>query len=129
MRLQTRLFFGTAALVLALMATQWWLHQRQLRAVETELGTVAAAVGKDILTFSPETLAPELNQVAHGMVRVGSLGHVSGPYEWSFSVWGEVPSAAARLREIEKHDLRGTHFTFICTFLSLLTSIDTLVAA
>jgi len=54
MRLQTRLFLGTAVLVLALMAAQWWLHLRQLRTVEAELGAVAASVGKDMLAFGPD---------------------------------------------------------------------------
>jgi len=53
MKLQTRLFLGTAVLVLALMAAQWWLHQRQLRIVEAQLGEVAASVGKDILQAGP----------------------------------------------------------------------------
>jgi signal transduction histidine kinase len=50
MRIQTRLFLGTAALVLALMAVQWWLHARQLRAIERDLGRVATSVGKEILS-------------------------------------------------------------------------------
>jgi len=37
MRIQTRLFFGTALLVLVLTATQWLLHRRQLAAIEREL--------------------------------------------------------------------------------------------
>ena len=68
MRIQTRLFLGTALLVLALMATQWWLHLRQLRAMEAELGAVAASVGKDILQFGPNTFIREGNHEAHGMV-------------------------------------------------------------
>lgn len=70
MRIQTRLFLGTALLVLALMATQWWLHLRQLQAMEAELGAVAASVGKNILQFGPETMLPALNTEAHGMVWV-----------------------------------------------------------
>jgi signal transduction histidine kinase len=50
MRIQTRLFLGTAALVLALMGLQWWLYARQLRAIEEELTNVAASVGKDVLS-------------------------------------------------------------------------------
>jgi signal transduction histidine kinase len=49
MRIQTRLFFGTAALVLALMAVQLWLHARQLSAIEGGIGTVATTVGQRIL--------------------------------------------------------------------------------
>jgi len=70
MRIQTRLFLGTALLVLALMATQWWLHLRQLRAMEAELGAVAASVGKDILQFGPNTFIREGNMETHGMVWV-----------------------------------------------------------
>ena len=50
MRIQTRLFLGTAALVLALMGLQWWLYSRQLRAIEDELSHVATSVGKGVLT-------------------------------------------------------------------------------
>ena len=74
MRIQTRLFLGTALLVLALMATQWWLHLRQLRAMEAELGAVAASVGKDILKFGPETLMAGFNEKTHGMVWVDGEG-------------------------------------------------------
>jgi len=75
MRIQTRLFLGTALLVLALMATQWWLHLRQLRAMEAELGAVAASVGKDMLQFGPATMLPALDKEAHGMVWVdGTTG-------------------------------------------------------
>jgi signal transduction histidine kinase len=74
MRIQTRLFLGTAMLVLALMATQWWLHLRQLRAMEAELGAVAASVGKDILQFGPATMLPALKKEAHEMVWVDGEG-------------------------------------------------------
>jgi signal transduction histidine kinase len=50
MRIQTRLFLGTAALVLAVMGLQWWLYTRQLRSIEEELTKVAASVGKDVLS-------------------------------------------------------------------------------
>ena len=50
MRIQTRLFLGTATLVLALMALQWWLYARQLRAIEEDLARVATSVGKEILS-------------------------------------------------------------------------------
>lgn len=50
MRIQARLFLATAFLVLALMGVQWWLHARQLRALESELGAVAASVSKGMLT-------------------------------------------------------------------------------
>jgi signal transduction histidine kinase len=70
MRIQTRLFLGTALLVLALMAVQWWLHLRQLRAMEAELGAVAASVGKDILQFGPAAFMHEFNRTAGDMVWV-----------------------------------------------------------
>ena len=50
MRIQTRLFLGTAALVLALMALQWWLYARQLRSIEDEVTRVATTVGTRILS-------------------------------------------------------------------------------
>jgi len=78
MRIQTRLFLGTALLVLALMATQWWLHLRQLRAMEAELGAVAASVGKDILQFGPATLLPVGKNEARGMVWIDGEGADGG---------------------------------------------------
>ena len=48
------------ALVLALMAVQWWLHQRQLEALESELSSVAASVGKDMLSGAPEGVSNPL---------------------------------------------------------------------
>ena len=50
MRIQTRLFLGTATLVLALMALQWWLYARQLRSIENQVTRVATTVGTSILT-------------------------------------------------------------------------------
>jgi signal transduction histidine kinase len=50
MKIQTRLFVGTAALVLSLMAIQWWLYSRQLRSIEQELTAVATSVGEGMLT-------------------------------------------------------------------------------
>jgi signal transduction histidine kinase len=50
MRIQTRLFLGTAALVLALMGLQWWLYARQLRSIENEVTRVATTVGTSVLT-------------------------------------------------------------------------------
>lgn len=60
MRIQTRLFLGTAALVLALMAVQWWLHARQLRAIESELGGIATSVGKEILSGETAFFGPSI---------------------------------------------------------------------
>ncbi len=50
MRIQTRLFLGTAALVLTLMGLQWWIYSRQLRSIEGDLGRVATTVGREILS-------------------------------------------------------------------------------
>lgn len=50
MRIQTRLFLGTAFLVLALMGMQFWLYARQLRSIEDGLTRVATSVGRGILT-------------------------------------------------------------------------------
>ena len=61
MRIQTRLFLGTALLVLALMAVQWWLHTRQLRRIEDQLATVATSVGKDILNSVPPFLVGQVD--------------------------------------------------------------------
>lgn len=49
MRIRTRLFLGTAALVLALVALQFWLQLRQLRAVEGEIARVATSIGRGLL--------------------------------------------------------------------------------
>jgi signal transduction histidine kinase len=50
MRIQARLFLGTAALVLALMGLQWWLYARQLRSIEDDLTDVAATVSTGVLS-------------------------------------------------------------------------------
>jgi signal transduction histidine kinase len=50
MRIQTRLFLGTAALVLTLMAVQWWIYTRQLRSIEDEVTRVATTVGTHVLS-------------------------------------------------------------------------------
>jgi signal transduction histidine kinase len=41
---------GTAALVLALMALQWWIYSRQLRSIEDDVTRVATTVGSRILS-------------------------------------------------------------------------------
>ncbi len=50
MRIQTRLFLGIAVPVLALTGCQWWLHLRQLAAVERQLAQVATSVGRGLIT-------------------------------------------------------------------------------
>jgi signal transduction histidine kinase len=50
MRIQTRLFLGTAVLVLALMVAQWWLYARQIQAIERQVGEVATTVGANLLS-------------------------------------------------------------------------------
>jgi signal transduction histidine kinase len=52
MRIQTRLFLGTTLLVLSLMLVQWWIHERQMKAIEREIGTVATSVGRHFLLDS-----------------------------------------------------------------------------
>lgn len=49
MQIRTRLFLGTAGLVLALTAVQLVLHVRQVRAIERTLGAVATSVGRGML--------------------------------------------------------------------------------
>ncbi|MCP4895383.1 MAG: HAMP domain-containing histidine kinase [bacterium] len=49
MRIQARLFLGTTILVLSLMAVQWWVHVRQVRAIQNELGSIATSVGRHFL--------------------------------------------------------------------------------
>jgi HAMP domain-containing protein len=51
MKIQTRLFLIIGTLVLAVVALQLWLHQRQLRAMEQGLGVVAGSVGRDLMTW------------------------------------------------------------------------------
>jgi len=60
MRIQTRLFLGTAALVLALVGVQWWLHARQLRAIEDQLGEVATTVGAQLLGTDPRVFVERI---------------------------------------------------------------------
>ena len=49
MSIRTRLFLGTTALALALVAVQWWLQSRQLAGLQRELATVAASVGEGLI--------------------------------------------------------------------------------
>lgn len=70
MRIQTRLFLVTAALVLALVGVQWWLQTRQLSALETELANVAAGVSENLVfhgvTPLPLTALKDLAAAASG---------------------------------------------------------------
>lgn len=76
MRIQTRLFLGTALLVLALVGVQWWLHLRQLRAIERELGAVAATVGKDLLSHDVAFIArPDSDGTSEGHAKVWVTAH------------------------------------------------------
>jgi len=59
MSIRTRLFAGTAALVLALTAVQWWLHARQLEQTERALGRVATSVGRGLLTTDFQVMVPD----------------------------------------------------------------------
>ena len=63
MRIQTRLFLGTAALVLALVAVQWWLHLRQLGTIERGIGSVATAVGQRILAEDFQVFVQQLDSI------------------------------------------------------------------
>jgi signal transduction histidine kinase len=47
--IRTRLFLGTTALALALVAVQWWLQSRQLAGLQRELAAVAASVGEGLI--------------------------------------------------------------------------------
>lgn len=49
MRIRTRLFVGTAALVLALVGIGWWLQIRQLNTLQGELAGLAASIGQGMV--------------------------------------------------------------------------------
>jgi len=71
MSIRTRLFAGTAALVLALTAVQWWLHARQLEQTERALGRVATSVGRGLLTTDFHVVVPDGGPVEPVIKRVG----------------------------------------------------------
>ncbi len=52
MRIGTRLFIGTATVVLAVIGVQWWLQIRQLRALQHDLADVAVSVGESFVFSS-----------------------------------------------------------------------------
>jgi signal transduction histidine kinase len=76
MRIQTRLFLGTAALVLALMALQWWLYARQLRSIEDEVTRVATTVGTRVLTAERAIFGKVFLHGGHAL-KVSVDGHTS----------------------------------------------------
>jgi signal transduction histidine kinase len=80
MRIQTRLFLGTAALVLALMALQWWLYARQLRSIEDEVTRVATTVGTRILSAERAIFGEALFAGTHNL-RVDFDGTVDAQAE------------------------------------------------
>jgi signal transduction histidine kinase len=73
MSIRTRLFVGTAALVLALTAVQWWLHARQLEQTERALGRVATSVGRGILTTDLHLITPARPTVDRVVTHVDGL--------------------------------------------------------
>lgn len=86
MRIQTRLFLGTAALVLSLVAVQWWLHARQLGAMERETAAVATSVGKDLLTA-----VPTFFQVAPA----------GGGSTWEWTAGGDTGAAGEKTHDVQ----------------------------
>ncbi len=67
MRIQTRLFLGTAALVLTLMGTQWLLYSRQLQSIEDDVSNVATTVGTGVLTAEREFFGGVIAHDANGI--------------------------------------------------------------
>jgi len=61
MRIRTRLFLGTALIVLALLGVQWWLQQRHLKAIEDELTQVAMEVGAHFV-YTEKVVTTKENQ-------------------------------------------------------------------
>ena len=81
MRIQTRLFLGTAALVLALMALQWWIYTRQLRSIEDEVTRVATTVGTHVLSAE---------RAIFGNVQFGQTSDVWVDFDSSYQFESEV---------------------------------------
>ena len=88
MRIQTRLFLGTAALVLALMALQWWLYARQLRSIEDEVTRAATTVGTRVLSAERAIFGEALIAGAHN-VWVSTDGDAEIDEETGRTVAGE----------------------------------------
>jgi signal transduction histidine kinase len=82
MRIQTRLFLGTAALVLALMALQWWLYARQLRSIEDEVTRVATTIGTRVLTAERSIFSDVFLHGARDMWVAGG-GHIQNDHSGS----------------------------------------------
>jgi signal transduction histidine kinase len=64
MRIRTRLFVATAALVLALTGVQWWIHARQLAETERALSEVATSVGRGLLASDLHFVTPADGEAA-----------------------------------------------------------------
>ncbi len=102
MRIQARLFLGTAILVLALMLAQWWLHARQLEAVEQQLSLVATSVSKGLLTGEHHFV----------MERFLNVAQPHGEHEQNI-VWvnGEAVKPDIELKGSEVHVVVDTEIT------------------
>jgi signal transduction histidine kinase len=103
--IRTRLFLGTTALALALVAVQWWLQSRQLAGLQRELATVAASVGESLILSEG---APAAAQAAAGGgaatwvaaspdTEITATGHSGAPIVISATGW------------VEKHESADAH--------------------
>ncbi|MBW2530261.1 MAG: hypothetical protein JRI55_02200, partial [Deltaproteobacteria bacterium] len=103
MRIRTRLFLGTTALVLALVLVQWWLQNRQVEAIRGELARVAATVGESLVlgqgvhaTGEPHSVRAELTATNDVFVkRARPVDVLQGPDS-------ELPVGEAVARERRK---------------------------
>jgi signal transduction histidine kinase len=77
MRIQARLFLGTAVLVLALMGIQWWLHVHQLGAIQRNLDEVASTVGAEVLALSPKMLVHQIAPPHLEKIDIAKLAEVA----------------------------------------------------
>lgn len=89
MRIQTRLFLGTAALVLTLMGIQWWLYSRQLRSIEDDFSKVATSIGASVLTAERTFFGSIVRHDADGVLV--SANHIE--------MEGHAPSESAEVME------------------------------
>lgn len=97
MRIQTRLFLGTAALVLALMALQWWLYARQLRSIEDEVTRVATTVGTRVLTAERAIFGKVFLHSGHSL-KVGVDGHSQLEHEAEDGLFSETDAEVKVVR-------------------------------